>query len=547
MTTPPRARNFRIRRSGSLSAGGAATPRAAANAQPAAEAQDTAEARGTARSGQVDSAAQVRAETDIDAIRREGLTGRQLRMARRVAQKHGLAPTSDFDAVRQLRQRGIDPFDRSKILELVVPKGTDLAKEAQSTAAAKDQNRIQLPQTVPAETSTLPSTAAASPARDREAEISRIQRDIARRRKVRLAMLFSRLAVFVLLPTLIAGVYFYRIATPMYAAHSQFVVQQAEPQGAPGLGGLFQGTGLAVQQDSTGVQAFLQSRDAMRRLDAELGFVAHFSNPEIDTLQRLDPDATLEDAYGIYQDRVTIGFDPTEGILKMEVVAADPAAARDFSRALIRYAEERVDEQTLRVREDQMRGARQSFEEAQARRQAALSELTAVQQDVQSIDPAGEVASLLQQITTLETQRTDKELEIAAFEAVRRPNQARLDAARGELERLNAQVTLLRNRMSEASASGASLSEIQGRLRQAEENYSLEVAMVQAAQQAMETARIEANRQVRYLSLNVEPVAPDKPSYPKAFENTFLTFLILSGVYLMISLTASILREQVSS
>lgn len=52
-------------------------------------------------SGSVDSAATVSSETDIDAIRQEGLTGRQLRMARRVAQKNGLAVTSDFDAVRQ--------------------------------------------------------------------------------------------------------------------------------------------------------------------------------------------------------------------------------------------------------------------------------------------------------------------------------------------------------------------------------------------------------------------------------------------------------------
>ena len=43
---------------------------------------------------------------DIDSIRREGLTGRQLRMARRVAQKHGLPATSDFDAVRLLRNAG---------------------------------------------------------------------------------------------------------------------------------------------------------------------------------------------------------------------------------------------------------------------------------------------------------------------------------------------------------------------------------------------------------------------------------------------------------
>lgn len=72
-------------------------------------------------SGDVDSPATVAGKTDIDAIRQEGLTGRQLRMARRVAQKNGLAVTSDFDAVRQLRQKGIDPFQRGNVLELVTP------------------------------------------------------------------------------------------------------------------------------------------------------------------------------------------------------------------------------------------------------------------------------------------------------------------------------------------------------------------------------------------------------------------------------------------
>ena len=48
--------------------------------------------------------------TEVDGIRREGLTGRQLRLARRLAQKHGLPATSDFDAVRLLRKAGIDPM-----------------------------------------------------------------------------------------------------------------------------------------------------------------------------------------------------------------------------------------------------------------------------------------------------------------------------------------------------------------------------------------------------------------------------------------------------
>jgi capsular polysaccharide transport system permease protein len=67
------------------------------------------------------------------------------------------------------------------------------------------------------------------------------------------------------------------------------------------------------------------------------------------------------------------------------------------------------------------------------------------------------------------------------------------------------------------------------------------------ALQSMETSRIEANRQVRYLSLSVSPIPPDEPAYPRAFENTMVTMLIMLGIYLMVSMTASILREQVSS
>ena len=36
-------------------------------------------------------------------------------------------------------------------------------------------------------------------------------------------------------------------------------------------------------------------------------------------------------------------------------------------------------------------------------------------------------------------------------------------------------------------------------------------------------------------------------SAPPTFENTIVAFLIFAGIYLMVSLTASILREQVSS
>jgi hypothetical protein len=65
-------------------------------------------------------------------------------------------------------------------------------------------------------------------AEDRAAEIMKVQRDIARRRRKRLILLATRLTFFVLLPTLLVSFYFYRVATPMYATHSEFIIQKAE-------------------------------------------------------------------------------------------------------------------------------------------------------------------------------------------------------------------------------------------------------------------------------------------------------------------------------
>jgi capsular polysaccharide transport system permease protein len=42
-------------------------------------------------------------------------------------------------------------------------------------------------------------------------------------------------------------------------------------------------------------------------------------------------------------------------------------------------------------------------------------------------------------------------------------------------------------------------------------------------------------------------VAPDEAAYPRAFENTLVVMLIFAGIYLMISMTVAILREQVSA
>ena len=473
-------------------------------------------------------------EEELAAIRKEGLTGRQLRMARRVAAKHGLPATSDYDAVRLLRRAGIDPFQRSTMLELVSAEG----------GKPGDANARNLPQVVDGKEK-LPSKEVLNAA-TRAKSIMEIQHDIAKRRRRKILLLFTRLAFFVLLPTLMAGYYYYKVATPMYATKSEFVIQTADGSGSGGLGSLFSGSGLATSQDSITVQSYLTSRDAMIRLDQEVGFKDHFSNPEIDPIQRLPEGASNEEAYRIYKRNVKIGYDPSEGIIKMEVIAADPATSALYSEALIRYAEERVDSLTQRKREDQMQGARESYAEAEAKMLEAQAEVLHLQEEMGVLDAGSEGAAIMGQINGFEVQLLEKQLQLAQLEANAQPNQARVEGVKGDIARLEAVIAELRAKLTSHSGENASLAVIQGKLAVAQTNMETRILLMQQALQQLETARIEANKQTRYLELGVSPVAPDEATYPRAFENTILAFLIFSGIYLMFSLTASILREQIS-
>ena len=159
------------------------------------------------------------------------------------------------------------------------------------------------------------------------------------------------------------------------------MIQQADNASSAGIGGLFSGpTSPLSIQDSVTVQSYLNSRDAMARLDRDHGFKAHFQQSFIDPIQKLEQNGSNEAAYRIYQKRVRIGYDPTEGIIKMEVVAASPEASKEFSLALIRYAEEQVDQLTQRLREDQMSGARQSYQEAETKMLDAQRRVVDLQQ-----------------------------------------------------------------------------------------------------------------------------------------------------------------------
>ena len=452
-----------------------------------------------------------------------------LRKARQKARRIGLEAIDDEHAARLLEELGVDILNddvslinAGKAGDNTPPQqdGADLVDQVSANFMLNDAERL--------------------------AEVHAIQRDLIRRRRVRLFLLMLRLLFFVALPTFLVGRYYYTEATDMYETESQFVIQKSEAAGASALGGLFSGTGFANSADSITVQGYLTSREAMMRLDKELGYRAHFQQDFIDNLQRLPKDASLEDAFKLYEENVKVGYDLTEGVIHLEVIAATPEDSQAFSNALIRFAEERVDELSQRLREDQMNGAQAAYDTAEAEMFNAQAEVLRLQQSRGVLSAEAEIAAQMGIINSLELQIEDKLLDLAEILDNPNPNEIRSDILRREIDRRVERVAILRQKLTETTAGSVSLATISGELQIAEANMLTRQLMLQQSLQLLETARVDANRQVRYLSIGVTPVAPDVPTYPRKMESTILAFIIFMGIYIMLSLTVAILREQVS-
>ena len=163
------------------------------------------------------------------------------------------------------------------------------------------------------------------------------------------------------------------------------------------------------------------------------------------------------------------------------------------------------------------------------------------------VDPQGKLTAMRARITHFETEMQVKKLRLQAFLDNPRPNTAKVFGLQGDIRRLNALLDEINSEIVNASQGEQSLAELNLRILMTQGDLQTRDMMLQRSLENLIQTQREAGSQVRYLTTSVFPVAAQDPSYPRKFENAILAALIFSGIYLMISLTASILREQVSS
>ena len=333
-------------------------------------------------------------------------------------------------------------------------------------------------------------------------------------------------AVFVVIPTVLAVIYYTIFSADQYYSESQFIVKaqgKQQPQIST-LANLIQTTGLSAGQEQTNeVLSYIASRSALRDLSKEVDIKAVYSKPAIDFWARypliLRQDS-IENLFRYYTGMVEGRIDQDSGLAVLTVRAFEPGDAQRINLVLLDLSENLVNRLNEKARETAISEARKLVVEAEERVRSARLAMAAYRNDQQLLDPSGQASSVLEVSTGLVSQQAalQAQLQVMQRSAPRNPGIPALQRRIAALER---EIGMQTGRaVGTQSGIASKLANYEGLLL--EQEFAAETLNV--ANAALEQARAEAQRQQFYLERVVEPHLPDMARLPNRWFNVLTVF-----------------------
>jgi capsular polysaccharide transport system permease protein len=351
------------------------------------------------------------------------------------------------------------------------------------------------------------------------------------RRRVRVVL--TSFLIVVALPVMLTGVYLFFVAADQYVAEFRFALRTAEPEPrAPTA--FFQESPAPILTllDSYIVAQYLASRAVIDDLNPTLDLRTMFSRPEADWLARLDLPVSAEELVKYWKRQVDAFFDATNGTIVVRARAFTRQDALSLAEGILAASERLVNELSSRARRDTLRTAKEEVGRAERRLKSALTQLRDFRDREGLIDPrkTADATSALAGRVRDELVRADTELStLKHYMRDDAPSvkmlEARIQSLQAQQRSVESEVTDTERTRSEA------LSRVMGSYEQLEAERTFAENAYQHALQALDRARINADRQQVYLASFVRPTLPEKALYPRRVLSLIVVFVIAFGVW----------------
>lgn len=348
----------------------------------------------------------------------------------------------------------------------------------------------------------------------------------------------------VVVPTLVAVLYFGLAASDVYISESKFVVRSPEKPASTALGGLLKSVGFSNAGDEIfAAQEYLVSRDALRALNNDEAFRQAYSQPSLSVFNRfgswLTGGDTFEDLYRYFKKRVTVQHEAVNSITTLTVRAYTPQDAQRFNEQLLEMAENTVNRLNLRGREDLIRFADAEAEEARRLAREAALAVSVYRNRAGVIDPERQATVQLQMISKLQDELIASRTQLLQLRtlAPRNPQIEMLETKVGSLTRAIDEET------GKVVGGQRSLSSAVAQYQRLVLDSQFAEKQLAAAMTSLQDARNEARRKQAYVERIVQPNTPDDPAEPRRLRGIFATFVVGLVSWGILSMLIAGIRE----
>lgn len=332
----------------------------------------------------------------------------------------------------------------------------------------------------------------------------------------------------VVLPTMLAIIYYGLIASDVYISESHFVIRTSQRQpSSSGLGAFLQTTGLTHSlDDAHTVNDFMLSRDALSQLNKHLDLARSFSSSKVDRFSRfggLDWDTSSEALHRYYQKKVVIDLEAASSIAILKVRAFSAEDAYQINAMLLDMGEALVNKLNERARQDMIRFATAEVEQAGAQVKAAGLALASYRTRKGVFDPTLQSRLQLTQVTKLQDELIAGKTQYAQIFYVS-PNNPQIPVLKKRIETLQAAIETETAKVLGSADGSFSKKAVEYERLVLEQTFADKQLAVTLA--SLEQARNEAQRKQLYLACIVQPSKPDVAVEPRRLRMVLATFAL---------------------
>ncbi|NDY90901.1 Wzz/FepE/Etk N-terminal domain-containing protein [Ideonella livida] len=337
------------------------------------------------------------------------------------------------------------------------------------------------------------------------------------------------LLVFVILPSLLAGLYYSLVAQDRYASRAAISVRDisgmsSSSSTSSGLGSLIGGSASAAFGDMLSLNAYIHSSQMLQRLEERLQLRQHYESPAVDFVYRLPKDAPAEKFLAYFVSRVDVHFDDLTGVLVVEAQAFDREMSRKLNQAILEESERFLNDYMHRIADERRRFAESEVESSKKRLQAAKKEVLEFQVKHRLLDPVLQASANSSLTASLQATLSGHETALNAALAYLSEDSYQVRNLRSQIAATKAQIAAESLRAT-ASTGGAQLAALQIEYQALVSKAAFAEEALKTAQISYESARMDTMRKLKTLVVMEPPTLPGLAAYPKRLYD-FLSFFV---------------------